>query len=152
VAARHTALPTFAGDDASTEPLCVDFSYQLRTLVSLNLTADVVFQQTGNSLRVGLEDAGRAVTVAFVEDYYDRQNRRLLAYSEEFPSTVTAVVDMPFCESGNRCLLLQHFVCVVGEAGVDGDDVHGQLTQTLRGAIQSGRFFDEIPPEHLPPP
>jgi hypothetical protein len=206
VTARATALPTFGGASTSTETeaLCVDFSYQLRTAIALNLTADHVFQQTGNSLRVGLEEAGRAVTVAFVEDYYReptarrrqrhrqrrtrqavfqvtlhpvessphipvqpqggakrlplliprRQDRLLLLYSEELPSTVTAVVDMPFCDDDKRCLLLQHLVCVVWEAGVDGDDptaVHGKLTQTLRGAIQSGRFFDEIPPEHLPP-
>ena len=82
-------------------------------------------------------------------------SRRLVYYTDELPPVVTNVVDNPFCPRGDEdgitlCQLVTTEVCVVLEEGDDPDLVQSALVAGFRDAIQTGEFFQAIPPEHLP--
>lgn len=77
-----------------------------------------------------------------------------LAYSADYPPTVTAVVDISaFCASP-ICVVVKQNVCLVLQDNVDDDEkdtVLHAFRLSLKEAISSGRLVQAVPKEDLPP-
>lgn len=79
--------------------------------------------------------------------------RRLVFYTDEYPSEVRNVVDFicpPESPSDVSCVIVEQKACVVLEEGDDPEVVNLALVNGLRAAISSGAFEAAIPPEHIP--
>jgi hypothetical protein len=79
--------------------------------------------------------------------------RRLVYYTDEYPSIVRNVVDF-LCPPGSPnnviCVIIEQTACVILEEGDDPEVVNLALVTGLRDAIRSGAFEAAIPPEHIP--
>lgn len=81
-------------------------------------------------------------------------SRRLVFYTDQYPSRVTNVVENFICTVNDPdaiCVIVQQVSCVVLEAGDDPSVVRFTVRNGLRDAINSGEFVEAIPAEHLPP-
>ena len=79
--------------------------------------------------------------------------RRLVFYTDDYPSEVRNVVENFICPSappGAICVIVQQVSCVLLEEGDDPEVVSFALRNGLRDAINSGEFEAAIPPEHIP--
>jgi hypothetical protein len=79
--------------------------------------------------------------------------RRLVYYTDEFPSTVYNIRQNFICDGaqeGVLCSVVEQFTCVVLEEGDDRAVVQAVLSAGIREAINNGDFEKAIPPEHIP--
>jgi hypothetical protein len=79
-------------------------------------------------------------------------SRRLVFYTDEYPSRVTNVVENFICENTADdliCVIIQQLACVIREEGDDVGVIRFTLRNGLRDAINSGEFLAVIPPEFL---
>ena len=81
-------------------------------------------------------------------------SRRLVFYTDEYPSEVRNVVENFICPSAPQddlsCFIIEQVSCVILEEGDDPEVVRLALIDGLREAISSGDFEEAIPPEHIP--
>ena len=83
----------------------------------------------------------------------DGRYRRLVFYTDAYPSEVRNVIENFNCEStlpNAICVIVQQRSCVFVEEGDDPELVRFTLRNGFRNAINSGQFADAIPPEHIP--
>lgn len=83
------------------------------------------------------------------------RNRRLAFYSDRFPVTILSILDNPFCPQGTAdgttlCAVVQSQVCVILEEGDDRDIVRSTIVSGIRLAVNSGEFWQLVPPEFKP--
>jgi hypothetical protein len=81
------------------------------------------------------------------------QERRLVYYTDEFPSTVFNIRQNFLCDGaqeGVLCSVVEQFSCVVLEEGDDRALVQTVLASGIREAINNGDFERAIPPENIP--
>jgi hypothetical protein len=79
--------------------------------------------------------------------------RRLVFYTDEFPSTVYNIRQNFMCDGaqeGVLCSVVEQFTCVVLEEGDDRALVKTVLSSGVREAINNGDFERAIPPENIP--
>lgn len=82
-------------------------------------------------------------------------SRQLVFYTDEYPVTIDAIIDNPFCGPSNsvtRCAVVASTVCTLLEDGDDEGQVQIVLLTGIRVSIRNGDFEDAIPPEHQLPP
>jgi hypothetical protein len=69
------------------------------------------------------------------------RRRHLVFFSEEYPATINAVLDQPFCltvDPLEQCALVSSQACVVLEEGDDEEFISMVLIAGLRDAINNG--------------
>lgn len=79
-------------------------------------------------------------------------SRRLVFYTDEYPSRVFNVVENFICENTSDdliCVIIQQLACVIREEGDDVGVIRFTLRNGLRDAINSGEFLAAVPPENL---
>lgn len=87
--------------------------------------------------------------------YRSVDQRRLVYYTLENPAKVVNVIDDPFCPQTSgmsvNCAIVVTEVCVTLEAGDNSTLVKNTLVTGIRSSIDSGAFFQAIPPQYIPP-
>jgi hypothetical protein len=83
------------------------------------------------------------------------RQRRLVFYTDDSPAQILRILDNPFCPRGEEdgvtlCSIVETQVCVKLEEEDDPAQVEAALISGFRESINSGKFFDAIPPEYIP--
>lgn len=74
------------------------------------------------------------------------RRRALAAYSDEYPVTIDRILDVEeSCEPGTNCLLIISSINVLLDDNDDPDVVKNDITSSILGSFDDGRFSDAVP-------
>jgi hypothetical protein len=112
----------------------------------------------GKSLR---SDGHKRRTVYLTREESDNEiidisqlSRQLVFYTDEYPVTIDAIIDNPFCSPSNPvtlCAVVASTVCTLLEDGDDEVQIQTVLLAGIQMSIFNGDFENAIPPEHQLP-
>ncbi|EJK68821.1 hypothetical protein THAOC_09965 [Thalassiosira oceanica] len=173
-----TARPVLStGTPVVTEPptdgglVTVEIRYDLAN--DCGLTAEMIMEEDGNTLKDGLEAATTTVTIKILEDFNNSEQvrrqllevrhrlgsgaksttrlslsegRNLAYYSEEHPVNIDRILDIENdCSPGNNCLLVISTITALLDPNDDKETVKDAILSGVQDSFKNGSFYAAVP-------
>ena len=150
--------------------MTVQITYDLAN--DCGVTAEMIMEADGNTLKYGLEAATTTVTVRILDEFNNEQVRRRLRkvrqrlgsgpksetrlslsegrnlayYSEEHPVKIDRVLDIENnCAPGSNCLLVISTITALLDPNDDKEKVKDAIVSGVQDSFADGSFYAALP-------